>query len=98
MSEFARCVVNDADGAPALPWPVPVARTVSAPRNVTTVSDSWNPLALNEAVTVTFVSTDGATACQTSEVPRLRLVRCTSAHVRPEPVTVAVCDATPDPS
>src|SRR5262245_48885382 len=65
----------------------PLTPDVSAPLKLTTVIDDATDWA-SVAVTVTFVSGDAATARQISAVPRRTLVRSTSVHVKPPPLTL----------
>jgi hypothetical protein len=92
-----RVVTTDVEGAPlaALAFatapiaPAPPVPEGSAPVNATTVIEAatlWDKL----AVTVTFVSLDAAKALQISAVPNCPFARCTSDHVKPAPVTLAV--------
>lgn len=91
--ELLRVVVRLAVGAPVAAFPVPVAPmapepplpVVSVPVKVTTVSEAaW--LVDKVAVTVALVSTAGAKARHTSDVPRCVLVRFTNVQVRLPPV------------
>src|SRR5258705_12222700 len=79
------------DGAPAAPaTPVPAAL-----RNAITVSDPSKPERSGVAVTVWLVSVPVAFALQISDVPAWVLLRLTSVHVSPAPVTVALCPPAP---
>src|SRR5262245_46081172 len=55
------------------------------------VSDCTNPATAGVEVTVAFVRTLAALACQISDVPGCVLARFTRLHVSPAPDTVIVC-------
>ena len=68
-------------------------RCPAALRNAITVSDPSKPERSGVAVTVWLVSVPVAFALQISDVPAWVLLRLTSVHVSPAPVTVALCAA-----
>jgi hypothetical protein len=67
--------------------PAPFVPDGSTPVKLSTVMDEAT-LCDNVAVTVTPLNADGANARQISAVPNCTLVRWTSTHVRPPPVTL----------
>src|ERR687888_390171 len=94
IQELLRVVVRLAVGAPEATLPLavapmapePPAPEVSTPVKVTTVIDAAT-LVDSVAATEALLNTVGAKARQISAVPACVLVRRTSAHVSPPPVT-----------
>src|SRR5262249_57384881 len=78
-------------GGRAAPWARGVAPTRAAPEKLTMVSDCTTPATAGVEVTVAFVRTLAALACQISDVPACVLARFTRLHVSPAPDTVIVC-------